>query len=273
MKFSLWRVIEYILLVLVAVIIAFPFLWMVLTSFKPEAEIVRFPPALFPIKITFAAYINVWDRIPFLMFFKNSVIFSFGVTLISLLFDSMAAYAFARLSFPGRDKLFVLVLIALMIPVQVTLIPLFITLNSWHWVNTFQGLIIPRATNAFGIFMLRQFFLGIPKELDEAARIDGCSEYQIYWKVILPLAKAGLASLALFHLMYNWNDLLWPLIMTNAEAMRTLPAGLAMFMGQHVVEYSTLTAGATIAILPLVIAFLCAQEYFIQGIAFSGSKE
>lgn len=267
------RGIQYLLLILAAVAVAFPFIWMLLTSLKPETEIVRFPPALFPSKVTLHSYIDVWYRIPFLLFFKNSVIFSCGVTLISLLFDSMAAYAFARLSFNGRNQLFVLVLAALMIPVQVTMIPLFIMLNDWGWINTFYGLIVPRATNAFGIFMLRQFFIGLPKELDEAARIDGCSEFRLYWQMILPLAKPAIASLAVFHLMYNWNDLMWPLIMTSSQEMRTLPAGLALFMGQHVVEYGILTAGAAITTAPLVIAFLSAQKYFIQGVAFTGLKE
>lgn len=273
MKLYTWRGIQYLILSLVAVAIAFPFVWMLLTSLKPESEIVRFPPTLWPSVITLDSYINVWKRIPFFLFFKNSVLFSFGVTFISLLLDSMAAYAFARLTFPMRDKLFVVVLIALMIPVQVTIIPVFIMLSHWGWLNTFAGLIIPRATNAFGIFMLRQFFVGLPKELDEAARIDGCSEFRLYWQIILPLAKPAIASLALFHLMYNWNDLLWPLIITSTEGMRTLPAGLALFMGQHVVEYGILTAGATIATAPLVIAFLFAQKYFIQGVAFTGLKE
>jgi multiple sugar transport system permease protein len=246
---------------------------MVLTSLKPESEIVRFPPALFPLKWTLVSYTNVWSRIPFLLFFKNSVIFSGSVTLISLWFDSMAAYAFARLAFRGRNSLFVLVLVALMIPIQVTMIPLFIMLNDWGWINTYAALIVPRATNAFGIFMLRQFFVGLPKELDEAARIDGCSEFRIYWQIILPLAKPAIASLAVFHLMYNWNDLLWPLIITNSQEMRTLPAGLALFMGQHVVEYGILTAGAAIATAPLVIAYLAAQKYFVQGVAFTGLKE
>jgi multiple sugar transport system permease protein len=185
----------------------------------------------------------------------------------------MAAYAFARLAFRGKNLLFVLVLVALMIPIQVTMIPLFIMLNDWGWINTYAALIVPRATNAFGIFMLRQFFVGLPKELNEAARIDGCSEFRIYWQIILPLAKPAIASLAVFHLMYNWNDLLWPLIITNSQEMRTLPAGLALFMGQHVVEYGILTAGAAIATAPLVIAYLAAQKYFVQGVAFTGLKE
>lgn len=273
MKLTLTRSFQYLVLIAAAVVIAFPFVWMVLTSFKPENEIVHFPPALLPSRLILDSYIDVWSRIPFLAFFKNSVIFSLSVTMISLLFDSMAGYAFARLSFRGRDRLFLLVLVALMIPVQVTMIPLFIMLSHFGWLNTFLGLIVPRATNAFGIFMLRQFFVGLPKELDEAARIDGCSEFRLYWQIILPLAKPAIASLALFHLMYNWNDLLWPLIITSTEDMRTLPGGLALFMGQHVVEYGILTAGAAIATAPLVIAFLFAQKYFIQGVAFTGLKE
>ncbi|TVX94806.1 carbohydrate ABC transporter permease [Cohnella terricola] len=266
------RSVSYVLLFLAAVAIAFPFLWMVLTSLKPENEIVSFPPTLWPDTFTLSAYHDVWSRIPFMQYLKNTVLFAGGVTLVSLLLDSLAAYAFGRLQFRGKNLLFVLVLVALMIPVQVTMIPLFIMLNKFGWINTWIGLILPRATNAFGIFMLRQFFIGLPKELDESARIDGCSEFRIYWNIILPLAKPALASLALFHVMYNWNDLLWPLIMTNNNTLRTLPAGLALFMGQHVVEYGVLTAGASLALAPLVIAFLMAQKYFIQGIAFTGIK-
>lgn len=273
MKIYGWRMLLYSILIGAAIVIVFPFVWMIFTSFKPETEIVRFPPALWPESVSFTSYLDIWHRIPFLKFFKNSVIFASGVTLISLLLDSMAAYAFARLKFRGRNVLFVLVLVALMIPVQVTMIPLFIMLNKFGWIDTYAGLIIPRATNAFGIFMLRQFFIGLPKELDESARIDGCSEFRLYWQIIMPLAKPAIASLALFHFMYNWNDLLWPLIITNSDALRTLPAGLALFMGQHVVEYGILTAGAAIALAPLVIAFLMAQKYFIQGIAFTGIKD
>jgi len=272
-KMKIWRAAQYALLGVAAVVIAFPFVWMVLTALKPESEIVTFPPSLLPKHWTFDSFVHIWSRVPFLMFFKNSVVFAFGVTLLSLLFDSMAAYAFARLKFRGRNGLFVLILIALMLPVQVTMIPLFIMLNDWGWVDTYAGLIIPRATNAFGIFMLRQFFIGLPGELDEAARIDGSSELRLFARIILPLAKPAIASLFVFHLMYNWNDLMWPLIITNSQAMRPLPAGLALFMGQHVVEYGILTAGATIALAPLVIAFLTAQKYFIQGVAFTGLKE
>jgi len=263
----------YLVLIAAAVVTLFPFVWMVLTSLKSEAEIVTYPPKLFPDRFTLESVVNIWERLPFLTLFRNSVIFAFGVTLISLVFDSMAAFAFSRLHFPGRDKLFILVLVALMIPVQVTMIPLFLMLGNWGWLDTFLGLIVPRATNAFGIFMLRQFFVNLPKELDESARIDGSSELRLYAAIIVPLAKPAIASLAVFHLMYNWNDLMWPLIITNSQEMRTIPAGLALFMGQHVVEYGVLTAGVAISIMPLIIAFLFAQKYFVQGIAFTGLKE
>lgn len=273
LTFTVRRGVPYFILALAALCVLFPFLWMILTSLKPETEIVRYPPELIPHKLTLASYLNIWSRIPFLTLFKNSVVFSVGVTLISLLFDAMAAFAFSRLSFPGRDKWFVLVLVALMIPVQVTIIPLFLMLSGWGWIDTFVGLIVPRATNAFGIFMLRQFFFGLPRELDESARIDGCSDVRLFTQIILPLAKPAVASLAVFHLMYNWNDFLWPLIVTNSQDMRTIPAGLALFIGQHVVEYGVLTAGVAISIAPLVAAFLSAQTYFVQGIAFTGLKE
>ncbi|MCL6444461.1 MAG: carbohydrate ABC transporter permease [Alicyclobacillus sp.] len=246
---------------------------MAFTSFKPEGQIVAFPPTLFPKVWSLRSYVDVWTMIPFLTYFKNTVVFACGVTLISLFFDSMSAYAFARLHFPGRNALFILILVALMIPMQVTIIPLFQMMMHLGWLNSFQGLILPRATNAFGIFMLRQFFITLPRELDEAARIDGCSEFSIYFRIILPNALPGLVSLAVFHLMYNWNDFMWPLIMTTTDSMRTLTAGLALFMGQHVINYGIITAGATLALLPLFIAYCFGQRYFVSGIAFTGNKE
>jgi multiple sugar transport system permease protein len=159
-----------------------------------------------------------------------------------------------------------------MVPYQITLIPLFQTVFDLHWLNTYQGLIVPRATSAFGIFMLRQFFVSLPRDLDSAGRIDGASEFRIYWSIILPLAKPALATLAVFLFMNNWNDFLWPLVITSSTDMRTLPAGLALFSGQFVIEHAVLMAGATLSLLPLAIAFLFAQRYFVQGIATTGIK-
>ena len=267
------RVLLFIVLAAFAVAMVFPFVWMVLTAFKPESTIVKFPPQLWPSKWTFDNFTNIWQRVPFGRFFLNSIVFAGGVTIISLIFNSMTAYALARLRFPGRDVIFVLVLIALMIPFQVIFIPLFVTVHDLGLLNSYGGLIIPRATNAFGIFMLRQFFMTLPRELDEAARIDGAGEFYIYRRIVLPLSVPALATLAVFHFMYNWNDFLWPMLITSSTDMRTLPSGLALFMGQHVVEYGVIMAGASLALAPLFIAFLFAQQYFVNGIALSGLKE
>lgn len=260
-------------LALFALLVVFPFVWMLFTSLKPETDIAQFPPRLLPGVWTLDNYINVWNRIPFARLLLNSVLFAGGVTIISLLLDSMAAYALARLRFPGRNVVFIAILVALMLPFQVMFIPLYVTVHDLGLLDTYSGLIIPRATNAFGIFMLRQFFLTLPKELDEAARIDGTSEFGIYWKIILPLSKPAIATLAVFHFMYNWNDFLWPLLITSSTQMRTLPTGLALFVGQHVVEYGVVMAGSVLTLLPLLIAFLFAQRYFIQGIAMTGIKD
>jgi multiple sugar transport system permease protein len=198
---GLGTIVTFVVLCILALMIVFPFIWMLFTSLKPESEIAVFPPRLLPQTWTLENYANVWTRIPFARLFVNSITFAGGVTIISLLLDSMSAYALARLDFPGRTIVFYIILIALMLPFQVMFVPLFVTVHDLHLLNSFGGLVIPRATNAFGIFMLRQFFLTIPKELDEAARIDGCSEFSIYWRIILPLSGPAIATLAVFHFM------------------------------------------------------------------------
>jgi multiple sugar transport system permease protein len=267
MRATTWSVV-----ILGALATLLPFVWMIATSFKTEAQVFGHPQQLFPSHLSFTGYEHVWQELPFARLFLNSVIFAGGVTAISLLFDSLAAYALARLRFRGRTLCFWLVLATLMVPFQITLIPLFITVFHLGWLNSFQGLIVPRATNAFGIFLLRQFFVSIPRELDEAARIDGASELRIYWQIVMPLAKPALATLAIFHFMYNWNDFLWPLVITSSSHTRTLPAGLTLFSGQFVIEHAVLMAGATITLLPLAIAFFFAQRYFIRGVATTGLK-
>lgn len=233
---------------------------------------VTFPPTLLPNAPTFESYINIWERIPFGRFFLNSVVFAGGVTVISLTLDSMTAFALSRLPLPGRNAIFVVVLIALMLPFQVTFIPLYVTVFQLGWLNSFTGLIVPRASNAFGIFLLRQSFMTLPRELDEAARVDGAGNFYIYSRIVLPLSGPVLATLAIFHFMYNWNDYLWPLLITSSPDMRTLPAGLALFMGQHVIEYSVVMAGATLALAPLVLAFMLVQKHFVRSIAMTGLK-
>jgi multiple sugar transport system permease protein len=266
------RVLLYAGLALAAAVILLPVVWMISASLKPEADIVGHPAQILPTHLTLGNYHDVTRQIPFGRQFLNTVIFAGGVTVVSLALDAMTAFALARLDFPGRRVLFIAVILFLMIPFQVTLIPIYQVIAKLGLINTFPGLIIPRATNAFGIFFLRQFFLGIPYSLDQAARIDGAGEWRIFIRIILPLAKPALLTLALFHFMYNWNDLLWPLVFTTGSGMRTLPAGLALFMGQHVSQYGALMAGATLAMLPMLVAFLLVQRRFIQGIATTGLK-
>jgi len=258
--------------ILVGLLMLLPIIWMFFTAFKPEADIVTYPPTLWPRELTFEHFVEVWERIPFARLYVNTIIFAGGVTVISLLFDSMAAYALARIPFKGRGVVFVGILLLLMLPFQVTLIPLYDMLNGMGLTNTLPGMIIPRMTNAFGIFFLTQFFLSLPKDLEEAARVDGASEWRIYWGIIMPLARPALLTLGLFHFQYNWNDLLWPLVMSSSVESSTLPAGLALFMGQHVVEYGLLMAGSLLALLPVVIFFLLIQRSFVAGIATTGLK-
>lgn len=266
------RIVSGAAILVLAAFVVFPFVWMVLTSFKTQQEIFSSPGTLIPPTFSFDAYVKVWSEIPFARLFLNSIIFAGGATAVSVFFDSLAAYALSRLDFPGKTIAFYLVLATLMVPYQITLIPLFQTVFDLNWLNTYQGLIVPRATSAFGIFLLRQFFVGVPRELDAAARIDGAGEFRIYWSIMLPLAKPALATLAVFLFMNNWNDFLWPLVITSSIDMRTLPAGLALFSGQFVIEHAVLMAGATLSLLPLAIAFLLAQRYFVQGIATTGIK-
>ncbi|WP_125129957.1 carbohydrate ABC transporter permease [Microbacterium sp. 10M-3C3] len=274
-RLTLYRASKW-LLAIVAIIIALlmllPIIWLTLTAFKPEADIVTYPPTLWPRQFTLEHFVEVWERIPFAQLYVNTIIFAGGVTIISLFLDSMAAYALARLPFRGRGVVMVLILILLMLPFQVTLIPLYDMLNGLGLTNTLPGLIIPRMTNAFGIFFLTQFFLSLPRDLEEAARVDGASEWRIYRQVILPLAKPALLTLGLFHFQYNWNDLLWPLVMSSSLETSTLPAGLALFMGQHVVEYGLLMAGSLLALLPVIVFFLLIQRSFVAGIATTGLK-
>ena len=270
------RVLGFMVLLLVisafTFLVLLPFIWMVTTSLKPEASIVTFPPKLLPDTFTMEHYVDIWQRLNFGRLYLNTVIFAGSVTLISLLFDAMTAYALARLEFPGRDIIFVLILVTLMLPFQVTLVPLFEILANLGWINTFLGLIVPRATNAFGIFFLRQFFLTIPKDLEDAARVDGASELRIFAQIILPLSVPSLLVLGFFHLMYNWNDLIWPLVIAGDSNMQTLPVGLASFMGEHVVEYGLLMAGSVLALAPMIIAFVFVQRCFVEGIATTGLK-
>lgn len=262
----------FILVALMLIIVVFPFLWLIISTFKVDADIVKYPPTLFGQQYTVSSFIKVWESIPLLDFLKNTIIFAGSVTVISVLFDSMAGYAFARFNFKGKKSLFTFILITMMIPFQVLMIPLFIEVFKLGILNTYAGLILPRMADAFGIFLMRSSFVSLPKELEEAARVDGYNEFQIFFKIMLPLSKPAIITLGIINLMGNWNDLLYPLMLTSTTKMRTISAGLALFVGQRTLEYGPTLAAALIALLPLVIVYIFAQKYFVQGIATTGLK-
>jgi multiple sugar transport system permease protein len=266
-------VLAVIALVAVSAVVLLPIAIIVFTAFKPVAEVNAYPPSLLPDAWTLDNVREVTSELPFLRLVGNSFLFAGGVTAFALVFDSLAAYALARIDFAGRKVLLVAIIATLMIPFQATLIPLYQLVADLGWVNTYAGLIAPRAADAFGIFFLRQFFLSLPRDVDAAARIDGASEFRVFRSVVLPNAVPALLTLGLFTFVNNWNDLLWPLVFTTDADMGTITSGLTLLTGPSgIVPHGVMMAGSLIAILPLVIAFLLIQRRFIENIATTGLK-
>jgi multiple sugar transport system permease protein len=249
-----------------------PIIWMFFASFRTIPDLSAYPPTLFPRSWTWGNYTQVFKQLPFLRLYENTFLYAGTVTIASLVLDSMAGYALARLRFRGSSVVFFAIIVLLMLPFQVTLIPLYLLMHNLGLVNTVPGLIIPKLSNAFGVFFMRQFFLGLPHDLEDAARIDGASEWRIFRQVIAPLAKPALLALGLFYFQGAWNDLLWPLIMTNTVKDGTLPAGLSLFNGQHNINYGVVMAGSVLSIVPVIVLFLIVQKSFVQGIATTGTK-
>lgn len=247
-----------------------PFLWMLGTSLKAPNEIFQFPPRFLPEVPQWHNYSQVTEVLPIKRYFLNSAVVALSVTVLQLGVCSLAAYAFARLRFPGREALFLLFLAGLMIPSQVTLIPRFLLVRELGWINTYQALILPFVFSSFGTFLLRQYFLTLPRELEEAARIDGASYLQTFWHVALPLARPALAALAIFTFIDQWNAFLWPLITTTRPEMSTLTVGLNTLRGQYNTAWNLLMAGSVIAIVPILLIFALGNRYFIKGITTSG---
>lgn len=267
-----WRVLISLAMTTVGLAMIFPIVWALFTAFKHDSEAASPNPTLLPREWTLENFADIWTAIPFADLYLNTIIFAGTVTVVSLALDTMAGYALARFEFRGKNIVFVSVIILLMIPYPIIVIPLYDQLLSMGLEQSLPGMIIPRMANAFGIFFMRQFFLSLPRDLEEAARIDGANEGRIFTRVMLPLTTPALLTLGLFHFQFNWNDLLWPLIMAGNIQGATLPAGLALFAGQHVVEYGLLMAGSVLALAPLVILFLIIQRTFVAGIATSGIK-
>ncbi|KGA99046.1 sugar ABC transporter permease [Alkalihalobacillus alcalophilus ATCC 27647 = CGMCC 1.3604] len=262
----------HLILSIGAVLMIIPFIWMVLTSLKTMGEVTQVPPTIIPNEWNWASYVRVFDYMPFLQFYWNTIMMTVGRTVGQLIICSFAAYAFARIVFPGRNVLFIITLSVLMVPLQAYAIPQYLIMVELNWLNTLQALIVPGLFSAFGVFLLRQFFMGLPKELDEAARIDGCNHFQIFFFILLPLTKPALISLAIFTMLWSWNDLLWPLIVNSSQAKLPLSAGLVAIQGQYSTNFPVLMAGSLLAIWPMVLIFIFLQRYFIEGITMGSSK-
>ena len=264
------RALSYFVLTLGAFVMLVPFAWMASTAFKDPGAAFAYPPEWIPDPVTLESFRRVWTIVPFGRYLLNSIIVTVSVTVAEVLTASLAAFAFARLTFPGRDRIFLLYLATLMIPGQVTIVPNFIIMRYLGWIDTYQGLIVPASFTALGTFLLRQYFLSIPRELEEAARIDGAGYFQVWWRIIMPLAGPALATLAVFSFMGSWNSFLWPFIMTSTPEMRTLTVALRSFQTEYGTEWALLMAGSVISLIPMVIVFLLAQRYFVRGIATTG---
>ena len=266
-------VLEYTVIAFGAFLILLPFIWMFLSSFKLNAEIFVYPPRWLPTEWRWQNYLRVLDAMPFSTFTFNSLKISTLCVIGQLLSCSLAAFAFARLKFPGRDVMFTVWLACLMIPTQVLIIPLYAIYNAFGWTDTHLPLILPNFFGgAFGTFLLRQFFMTVPKDFDDAATIDGATKLQIFWHIYLPMAKPALATLAVFVFMANWNDLLGPIIYLTSYEKMTLSVGLAFFKGQYMTDWPLLMAGALISIVPITLVYLFAQRYFVKGVVLSGVK-
>jgi multiple sugar transport system permease protein len=266
------RALGYVALIGLAVVALLPLLWMVSTSLKTNQDVFSYPPQWIPHEFHFQNYTSLWDDLPMTRWIVNTLAVSGVVVVGQLLFCSMAAYAFARMQFRGRDAIFYLFLGSMMIPYQVTLIPAFVLISKLGWIDTYQALVIPSLSTPFGIFLLRQFFLTIPRELEEAARVDGAGYWRIYWTIILPLAKPALLTFAVFSFIGMWGDFLWPLVVINSPEKMTLTVGLNYLNSTYQTDWPRLMAGDVVSLLPLMLIYAVAQRYFIQGIAMTGLK-
>ena len=262
------------LLVLAATLITLlPIAIVVFTAFKPTAEVNAFPPTLLPDAWTLANFERIFTDLPFARLIVNSFIFAGGVTLFSLTFDALAAYVLARIDFRGSRILLIALIGSLMIPFQATLIPVYQLVADLGWINSYAGMIAPRAADAFGIFFLRQFFLSLPRDLDSAARVDGASEVRIFRSIMLPNAVPALVTLGVYNFVNNWNDLLWPLVMTTDPQMGTITSGLTALTGPGgIIPFGVMMAGSLIALLPLALLFLFLQRRFVASVASTGLK-
>lgn len=266
---------SYIVLILGSFSMLFPFFWMLATSFMSSSQILSGVVNFIPKPFVFQNYIDISQKIPIVQYFFNSLFVAVLTTFGQVIISAFAGYSFARLNFKGKDTLFFVFLVTMMIPPQVNIIPLFFLMKELSWIDTYQALIMPGLFGGFGIFLMRQWFKGLPKSLEDAAKIDGCNYFETFFKIALPLSMPALATLSIFTFITSWNSFMWPLIVTNSDMMRTLPVGLAVFKGsfRETTEWGQLMACAVIAIIPVVAVFLAGQKYFIKGLMAGAIKE
>lgn len=269
---NLLAALRYLLILLGAATMVIPFLWMVSTSLKPPGSVLTVPPEIIPATPTLESYRRVAETIPIARMVANSLIVTVATVALQVTTCALSAYAFSRMRWKGRDVLFIVYLATLMVPGQVTLVPLFILIKELGWNNSYQALILPAATSAFGTFLLRQGMISIPREYEEAAFLDGASHWTVFRTIIVPMSRASLATLGVFAAMGAWNDFLWPLIVLKDPEKMTLPVGLALLQGRYTNDWNMIMAGAVISVVPIVLAFFVAQRTFVNGMVSSGLK-
>lgn len=266
------KLLVYIVLIAGSIIMIFPFLWMVSASLKTNIQVFEYPIRWIPKNPLWENYVKIWTQIDFLTYYKNTIFLTVMITVFSLLTSSLAAYAFSKINFPERNFLFLLYIGTIAVPFQVIMIPQFIMLKNLGLSDTLWALILIQSFSPFGVFLLRQFFMGIPNELCEAAKIDGLNDFGIFHKIVLPLAKPALATLAIFQFVFVWNDYLGPLIYLTSDKNKTIQLGIQKFVTQYSADYALIMAASVIALVPVIIVFIFTQKYYVEGIAMSGIK-
>jgi multiple sugar transport system permease protein len=266
------RLLLHLALLTVGIIFLLPFAWSISTSLKPMQDLFRVTPNLIPSEVRWQNYGDVLNTVPFLRFYANTIIVTVARVVGQVFLASLAAFAFSRLRFPGRDVLFFILLAGLMVPDQVLIIPKYALMRQWGWLDSYQGLVVPLLFSAFGTFLLRQYFLSIPADYQEAATIEGANPFQIYWQIYLPLARPALIAFAFLVIQWSWNEFLWALIITSRTEMQVLSVGIALLQGQYFSNNALLMAAANMATIPVLILFLVFQRQLVEGITLSGLK-
>lgn len=266
------NVVIWVLLMAGAGVMVFPLYWMFATAIRPRKELFSGEFNLFPSELVWSNFSEAWGKLPFTQFYINSIVIAVVAVAVTVFINLLAGYTFAKYEFPGRNILFLLLISTLMIPIQVIMVPEFLIVSQLGWVNTYAGVIAPRAAEAFGIFMVRQFMVSIPDELLEAARLDGASEFKIFLRVVLPLSWPVIAVLTIFTFMWRWNDFAWPLVVLQERSTYTVPLGLNLMKGQFFTDWTGIMSMSLVSILPMLLVFIFFQRYFIQGMATTGMK-